>query len=126
MPHNDEVQAWLEKARSDLDSARILLNHKPPIPDTAAFHSQQAAEKYLKALLIDQNADFHRVHNLVYLLDLCIEIDKDLAELKDSAALLTPYAVLTRYPGGQQPTEKQANEAYEAAISIVKTVESVL
>jgi HEPN domain-containing protein len=44
--------AWLEKAATDLDAVRRSLM---PLPDqnleTAAYHTQQAAEKGIKALL---------------------------------------------------------------------------
>ncbi len=126
MPHSEEIQAWLDKGDSDLASARVLLDHAPSITDTATFHCQQAAEKYLKAFLIDHNVAFERVHNLVYLLDLCIDIDKNFDSLKESAALLTPFAVLARYPGDNaQPTVEQAEEAYKAALSITGTIESM-
>ena len=79
-----------------------------------------------KAFLIDHNVAFERVHNLVYLLDLCIDIDKNFDSLKESAALLTPFAVLARYPGDNaQPTVEQAEEAYKAALSITGTIESM-
>ena len=40
-PEQDEVKAWLQKARNDLLSARILMEHDPPVRDTACFHCQQ-------------------------------------------------------------------------------------
>lgn len=43
----EAAQVWLDKADSDLRSARILLEAEPPQCADACFHSQQAAEKYL-------------------------------------------------------------------------------
>jgi hypothetical protein len=60
----DEVRAWVQKAQNDLLSARILLEHKPPILDTAAFHCQQAVEKGLKAFLVWKEVPFEKVHSL--------------------------------------------------------------
>lgn len=37
-----EVDAWLAKAKRDLDSAKRLLAGNPPYRDTAAYHCQQA------------------------------------------------------------------------------------
>ncbi|MFO7905763.1 MAG: HEPN domain-containing protein, partial [Pirellulaceae bacterium] len=51
---------------------------------------QQAAEKHLKAFLVAHGVPFDRVHNLVYLLDLCVEVDARLRCLAGQAALLTP------------------------------------
>jgi len=41
-PNFEECEEWLRKARNDLVSARILLNHGNPVTDTACFHCQQA------------------------------------------------------------------------------------
>lgn len=51
-PHLDEPKAGLRKARSDLLSARILVEHSPLVLGPAAFHCQQATEKSLKAFLV--------------------------------------------------------------------------
>ena len=42
---------WVRKAEDDWDGARNLAARTPPLIDLACFHCQQAAEKYLKALL---------------------------------------------------------------------------
>ena len=119
----DEVKAWLDKGQVDLKSAEVLLKNNPPILETAAFHCQQAAEKYLKAYLIDHRKEFSRVHNLVYLVELCQEVDPELAELNEATALLTPFAVLIRYPGSSSnPTPEQAQAAYKAAKTIAEAI----
>ena len=56
------VKEWLQKAKNDLLSARILLEHDPPVLDTACFHCQQTVEKGLKAFLI-WNADERRLRS---------------------------------------------------------------
>ncbi|NLF15390.1 MAG: HEPN domain-containing protein, partial [Anaerolineaceae bacterium] len=63
-PLLEEARAWLRKARSDLLSARILVEHSPLVLGPAAFHCQQAAEKTLKAFLISRSVPFERVHSL--------------------------------------------------------------
>jgi len=45
----DKSNNWLEEAEWDLENARILLNNDRF--NTVVFHSQQAAEKVVKALL---------------------------------------------------------------------------
>jgi len=70
-PRLEEVSEWLQKAEKDLLSARILLEHDPPVLETACFHCQQAVEKALKAYLVWKGVPFERVHSLPYLLDLC-------------------------------------------------------
>jgi hypothetical protein len=40
-PGQAEVKEWLQKASNDLFSAEILLEHDPPVPETAAFHCRE-------------------------------------------------------------------------------------
>lgn len=42
---------WVAKAEEDLLAAETLLQQEPVLASVVCFHSQQAAEKYLKALL---------------------------------------------------------------------------
>ena len=38
----------MKKAEEDLHAAKVVIEASPMLYDVAAFHSQQAAEKYLK------------------------------------------------------------------------------
>jgi HEPN domain-containing protein len=50
------VAEWVAKAESDLKTAALSVAAGRDSPtDTACFHCQQAVEKYLKALLTDQD-----------------------------------------------------------------------
>jgi len=92
------ILRWLRKAESDLKSARILLNARDVVTDTICFHCQQAIEKYLKAFLTSKNVRFERIHDLLTLLELCIQKDKDFEKLdKERIFELTFYAVDLRY-----------------------------
>jgi HEPN domain-containing protein len=46
-----ETAKWAQKAERDWEVAHKLAAEKPPPRDIVCFHCQQAAEKYLKALL---------------------------------------------------------------------------
>ena len=46
-----DTKAWLAKASQDLRRVEVLLAAEPPDVEGALFHSQQAAEKALKAFL---------------------------------------------------------------------------
>jgi HEPN domain-containing protein len=67
------------------------------------LHCQQAAEKYLKALLQEFGLVVPRIHELLLLLQRLIAHDGALAarfaSLKRGLDKLTPYAVEFRYPG---------------------------
>lgn len=47
------IRGWVAKAEHDLRNAEYVLTLTEACPtDTVCFHSQQCAEKYLKALLV--------------------------------------------------------------------------
>jgi HEPN domain-containing protein len=74
------------------------------------FHCQQAAEKYLKALLQEHGSVVPRTHDLDDLLDLLLPHDATLAPLRKALHSLTRYAVDYRYPD-MQATTRQMNAA---------------
>jgi HEPN domain-containing protein len=63
---SDEVKAWFQKTVNDMRSARILLEHDPPVLETACFHCQQDVEKAFKAFLVWKAIPFEKVHSLSY------------------------------------------------------------
>ncbi len=99
----DFVQDWLARADSDLHAATILVESPGVSSEVIGFHCQQAAEKYLKSVLvrhqIDLQAERLRVHDLVLLLKALEECEPVLADEADFAQHLFPYAVQARYPG---------------------------
>jgi HEPN domain-containing protein len=79
------------------------------------FHSQQAVEKLLKALLVVSGVPFARTHDviqLVQMLPTALASPIPLAEL----APLNRYAVEARYPIGEEPlTGEEARSAVDVA-----------
>src|SRR5436190_9567290 len=70
------VAEWALKAEGDLIVAeRELRARKKPIYDACCYHSQQSAEKYLKAFLVSKRISPPRTHNLVELLKACLHFD---------------------------------------------------
>jgi len=75
---NEVAAEWVTKADNDFFSADLLLHSgNPPLTDTACFHCQQSAEKYIKAFLTQRRVRFGRTHVLMDLLGLCLLIEKD-------------------------------------------------
>jgi HEPN domain-containing protein len=71
------------------------------------FHCQQAAEKYLKALLQELGAAVPKIHDLEHLLfDLLLPLDSTLSPLGRSLSSLNQYAVEYRYPGRSATTRQ--------------------
>lgn len=95
----NEIHQWLRKAHNDLRSSRQLLVADPPLLDTAAYHSQQCAEKALKAFLVLHDDPPSKTHLLVQLVARCQDFDPRFSELLEAAEFLTPFATAFRYPG---------------------------
>lgn len=120
----DDSLKWLEVAKSNLrrgeNSSYIDLTDIRL--EELCFDLQQCAEKSLKALLIKNNVSFPKTHNIAELLvliknQLKISIPDDIKE----AAILTDYAVTTRYPSDYNPVTVKE---HEEAIVIAKRVYS--
>ena len=121
------VGAWLEKAERDLASAARLLDGTPPYLDTAVYHCQQAGEKALKAFLAARGQPPRRIHDLVLLIDACVELDASFSQLAEAAEILTPYGTTFRYPGDTaEPLLADALEAIDCAKHLLDHVRMAL
>src|SRR5260370_25198325 len=109
-----QTAQWVLKAEDDIESARTLAAVARPKRDVACFHCQQAAEKYLKALLQEMSLAVPRTHELEDLLDLLLPVDASLASLRRSLRSLTPYAVNFRYPGARATTRRMQGALRQA------------
>src|ERR1700686_3354518 len=87
------VRQWVSKAESDLSAAEYLSRSGGSHVYAAAFHAQQAAEKYLKAFLVWHQIEFKKIHDISALLRLASKADQDIAGLLKDAEILTPYGV---------------------------------
>ena len=108
---------WMKKADADLDMAGRALRGKRKYPDLCCYHAQQAAEKYLKALLVERGVEFPKTHDLVLLNQLCVSNGILTAFDEDSLDFLSAFASRVRYPG----VEPDLEEA-QKAMTIAKTV----
>src|SRR5215210_4671542 len=93
------TREWVDKAEEDIGAARDSAARTPPRRNVACFHCQQAAEKYLKALLQELGLAVPKTHELNNLLNLLLPHDGTLAGLRRGLRSLTHYAVDYRYPG---------------------------
>jgi HEPN domain-containing protein len=110
------VQGWVRKAENDLANASLVVRAGREGPmDTVAFHAQQCAEKYLKALLSLRGVAFPKIHDVEELFALAEMGDRVVISVED-LRLLTDYATLTRYPGDYEPvTVTEARRAVTLA-----------
>ena len=105
-----ETRRWIKKAEGDVRGARQLAGRTPQLNDLICFHCQQAAEKYLKALLQELGLVVPRVHDMGELLDLLLPHDATLRRLQRGVLFLTQFAVDYRYPD-ENATRRQAQSA---------------
>lgn len=110
----DPVTEWIEIAETDLLTARSNLREAERFRRVVCFHAQQAAEKFLKAILVRLEVDFPKTHDLVALNPLLarhgVITGFEVRLLSD----LTSHAVRGRYPGDIFTLE-EAKEAVETA-----------
>jgi len=101
MPANftRQYELMYQKGTSDL----ALATHALAIDDTEIdvemifFHLQQAAEKYLKALLSFHGVHYEKVHDIRRLIDLCQANLIELPNQTEELVVLNPFAVEGRY-----------------------------
>ncbi|MDE3090319.1 MAG: HEPN domain-containing protein [Chloroflexota bacterium] len=128
-PKADLVRSWLKKAQRDLGSARRLGKEPDAYLDTAIYHCQQAAEKALKAFLVNHDIEFEKTHHLGTLLDLCTWVEPNFKRMSDAASNLAPYATAFRYPDEffeEEPEKEEFNLALEQAGRFVAFVSGLL
>jgi HEPN domain-containing protein/predicted nucleotidyltransferase len=78
--------AWVNDAEDELDSAVVLWEHQKY--KGVCYHSQQAVEKILKALIIEKGKKPERTHDLVELLNKIIKMKINVDLTIDEAIFL--------------------------------------
>lgn len=115
------TKEWVKKAEEDYRVARWNMKAKRPVYNAVCFHVQQCIEKYLKALLQENEVVFPKVHNLVTLMKLCLPIWSELGSYKDEIKVLTAFSVEIRYPG-TDATEADAKRSLRIAFQLRRLI----
>ena len=112
---------WLDKADKDLQRVEKRLENGD-IED-AAFHLQQAIEKYLKGYLLSKGWKFKPVHDLERLLDDAVQLDSDFEKFRRICQEITSYYTEERYPYFvSEPSKEEVAEALKLAKELVKRI----
>lgn len=121
----DSSRDWLEVASRDVRHRDYLRKLPEDWSPEIGWLSQQAAEKYLKALLVSRRLRPPRTHNLSELLTVVERSRGLLSGLRADCKLLTKHAIAPRYTVGHlRPTHARA--AIAACDRIVAAVLSQL
>ena len=115
-----EAAKWLRQAAKDRSAAQVLVG---PEPSRSVFHSQQAAEKAIKAFLAFHQIPFRKTHDLADLGLQCASVDPSLEAILREVADLTDYASAFRYPDA--PYEPDADEAARALAAATELSEEI-
>ena len=115
----DDPREWLNRAKSSLARSSIVPDASEIYLEDLCFDAQQAAEKAIKAVLLQRNAPFPYTHDLAQLLSLAERAGLVIPQPVRMASSLTGYAVEARYPGFSEPVTK---EEHEEAVAMARTV----
>ena len=109
------IDEWLAKAAEDFEFAVSVIKDSKFYAQIC-FHFHQAAEKYLKSLIIAWEFEFKKIHDLPVLLKACLAKDDSLHILLNDCKFLNRFYIDTRYPV-HWPTHYIKEEALKAKIS---------
>jgi len=125
MDRNEELRQWFKCSKQDLDVAKHLINNMRPTPDEAiCFHCQQSVEKDLKGFLFFNGTEFEKTHDLLVLLDICVDIIPEFTKFGKQCTFLSRFAVMPRYPNEVLISDDDAKSAIRFAEDIKQFVMS--
>lgn len=116
----EEVKRWWRMAKDDLSSARS--NFKNRKYYVCAFLSQQAVEKALKAILLEQKKELIRIHDLV-ILGKEVGLQKDFLEKCEQLSRVyieTRYGGIGNYVPSEKFTKQNSSDYLKIAEDILK------
>lgn len=89
-------QKWITWANKDWRRTQVLINDDDA--EGAAFHLQQALEKYLKGYLLAKGWRLKRIHELELLLEEAITFNPSLINFRQICEKISTYYFTERYP----------------------------
>ena len=108
-----EAKRWINYSKTDLRAAYALLESEGFFPRQVCFFAQQSAEKAIKAILVFEEVDFQRIHDLDRLRDLIPEGWKVKVQFPELAEL-TIWSVESRYPGNTPMLQKMKHTKHSS------------
>lgn len=126
MTDSKSVPEWFRFAEMDLSSAKYLFEMMYPKPlELICYHCQQAAEKFIKGVMINLGYEIVKTHDLVMLRNnLAEKVETD--SIAFECVTLTPYATATRYPSAIEVDESQTAAAIAQAQKVKEWAENLI
>ena len=97
MKQLEQAMLLFDKGSQDAALVDEVLESTAIGDESVGFHCQQAAEKFLKALLSAAGVTFQRTHNLRQLMDLLSDAGQRLPPELEDLDTLTPFGTTFRY-----------------------------
>ncbi len=121
------VAEWFRYAKMDLDLAKHSFATMHPAPlEIICYHCQQAAEKFLKGVIIAFDDEPEKTHDLLKIITVLKRYIDFPVELERFGETLTLYGVRTRYPDAISVDEDQTKNAIAQAEKIKIWAEKVI
>lgn len=117
------TKEWIKKAEEDYRVATREFKVRPIAYYAVCFHSQQCIEKYMKAVLQENETPFAKIHDLEILLKSCRKFIPSLEEYREELIWLTTFSIEVRYPGFNAD-KKNAQKAITCMKKIRKVLKS--
>ena len=129
---NEQAAIWMDYAERDIKLAEKLQNEEY-FAGAAVFHSEQAVEKALKALLLENGCAVERTHSLIKLYGRLPENIRQCVEISEEDLLpIEEVYIDSRYPSiagllpSGVPTSQDAQLIFQLAEKIFVSVKAQL
>ncbi|MFQ5493095.1 MAG: HEPN domain-containing protein [Candidatus Dojkabacteria bacterium] len=131
--YRDRYKVWYKQARYDLKAAESSLSHG--FNEWAAFQSEQALEKAIKAILVHGGWKPPRLHKLQVLMGMANRVNDNFKKTKFDFRRIESFTFVSRYPfliPGQDKSpheliaHEDAHKAIEQATKFVDKVAEIL
>jgi len=123
------IEEWLKQAYEELSIAEYLL--KGRFFKGSCYHSQQSIEKSIKARLLKEGWELERIHSIERLISIGEKYNIKI-DISDDEIILIDNIYRGRYPVEigllplGEPSETDAEKAFEIAKRVFKAVESAI
>lgn len=109
---------WFKKGQGDIERVPRRLQENDC--EDAAFHLQQAVEKYLKGFLIARGWPLRKTHNLSVLLDEAVKFLPELERYRSLCQQASALYVEERYPlFGEVPSRSELDQLFQQAQQLI-------
>ena len=124
------IDEWIARADEDLAFAKASLEDGLEFYPQICFFLHQSTEKILKAYILANELGFERMHDLIKLLQICVQKDEVFNNFIETAELLNPYYIGTRYPDfvfkvNKSQAENALKLAEQVAVFVKGKIEAV-